>query len=259
MNAFLPRLGFLLTGICAAIGAETESIEAAEKSANEWVKLRVETARLESDWRTERELVISMTKAMKERASAVEEKRDLAKAKTAKEREETIALQAKTNTAKDDVKFVDERLQALTQKLLVLRRSMPPRLSEALDLSYRSLAATELPAGERMQLVMTVLNRCAQFNRVITVGEEVLAFDGESAPKARQTIYWGLSHGYALDPASQNAWLGSPGSDGWKWELQAGAYASVVQLLAIANDRADPGFVVVPAAVARFIDPTAKK
>ena len=134
-------------------------------------------------------------------------------------------------------------------QLIQLRPFLPPRLADALEMSFRSLADPEVSVGERMQFAMTVLNRCAQFNRDINHGTEVLRIDGEPSAKSLEVIYWGLSHGYALDPAAGKAWLGAPGVDGWKWESRPDAVASVAGLIAIHTDKADPSFVSVPAQV----------
>jgi len=102
-----------------------------------------------------------------------------------------------------------------------------------------------------------VLNRCAQFDRVVTAGEDVLTLEGESGAKSLDVIYWGLSHGYAIDRSTRKAWLGRPGAGGWRWEPAPDAYARVAHLLDIARDRADPAFVVVPAQVTQALPETA--
>ncbi len=233
--------------------AAADSLAEVDKLARDWVKMRVETTQLETAWRSERDLLESTLAALKERAALLEEKRDLAKAKTAQEREELAGLAAKNRAAADDLTACEARLQALTAKLIALRPDLPPRLSEALEMSYRSLAEPKVAFGDRMQIAMTVLNRCAEFNRTITTGEDVLTLPGEPATKSLDVIYWGLSHGYAIDRTSHQAWLGRPGPDGWRWEPKPEAYEPVAHLLAIARDQADPTFVVVPAQVTRTL------
>ena len=236
------------------VGAE--SLDAVEKSASEWVKLRLETTRLETDWRMERGLLETMVHATQERATALEEQRDLAKAKTARDREELDAMRAKNAAAQDDLHAAESRLKALTQRLATLRPALPPRLSDALEMSFRSLANDELPLGERMQLTTTVLNRCAQFNRLVSTGEDVLTLEGEPTAKSFETIYWGLSHGYAIDRATSRAWLGAPDNGVWKWQSRPDAFEPVTQLIAVATDKADPDFVSVPATVSRLVSTT---
>jgi hypothetical protein len=246
-----------LMGLPSVRAADT--LETVGKSADEWVKLRVETTRLETAWREERALVEAMVAALNERAVAAEEKRDLVKARTAKDREELDGLQAKIAAEGDDLRAFETRLKVLTGRLDALRPALPPRLSEALEMTFRSLKNPALPPGERMQLAMNVLNRCAQFNRTIVVGEDVLALDGTAPAKSLQVIYWGLSHGYAVDRATHQAWVGGPGAGTWRWEAQPGAFDNVVRLIAVATDQADPGFVTVPATVTRSLAATQGK
>jgi uncharacterized protein DUF3450 len=239
----------LLIAATMSAASDSDPLEPGEKAASEWIKVRLETTRIEAEWTADRPLLESTIGGLKERAQSLQEKRDLLRAKTAKDREDADAMEAKNKAAADDLSAVETRLQALCGQLTALRPSLPPRLSEALELSYRSLANANLPVGERMQLAMTIMNRCAVFNRMVTSGEEVLSIDGEPGAKSFNVIYWGLSHGYALDSAAGKAWYGSPGPHGWQWEPTPEAAHSVGRLIAIYNDKADPDFVAVPATV----------
>lgn len=241
---FLPLLCLLCAPAMAA-----DDMQTVEKAASEWVKTRAATVRLESDWASEQVLLTSTINGLKDRAQALEEKRAELNAKTAEERAELATLAAKRKTAAEESRLVEERLTALNAQLLELRPTLPPRLSDALEMSFRSLAGTELSASARMQLAMTVLNRCAQFNRGISHGEEVLELEGETGPRALEVIYWGLSHGYALDRSGGKAWLGSTVGDRWRWEPRPDAAPRVAELIAIYTDKADPAFVTVPAHV----------
>lgn len=236
-----------------------DPVESADKSAHDWMQFRIESARLKDDWRSQREIMESLVTGLQERAKTLEENRELAKAKAAHEQEEIADIRAKQQAATDDLKQSETRLKALSAQLLALRQRLPPRLSEALEMSYRTLASENLSASERMQVAMNVLNRSAQFNRLVSVGQDALTLPGEPPDKYYQVVYWGLSHGYAIDGISHRAWLGSPGPRGWQWEPQPGAYDSVVKLIAIASGKADPEYVAVPAVVAQALPaPTGK-
>ena len=226
---------------------EADPLAPGEKAAGEWIKTRLETTRIENAWTADRPLLESTVGGLKDRAQGLEEKRDLLKAKSAKDRGEIESMEGKNKAASDDLRAAETRLRALVGQLIELRPSLPPRLSEALEMSYKSLANPALPTGERMQLAMTVLNRCVLFDRTITSGEEVLSIDGDSGAKSLDVIYWGLSHGYALDRAAGKAWYGSPGPRGWQWEASPDGAKPVGRLIAIYNDKADPDFVAVPA------------
>jgi hypothetical protein len=237
----------LALALFARAAPEDDPLAPGEKAASEWIKVRLETARLETTWNSERPLLESTVNGLKDHAQTLEEKRDLLISQTAKDREEIATMQGKNKEALDDLDASEARLQALTGKLNDLRSYLPPRLSEALELSYRSLGNAGLGSGERMQLVMTMLNRCLLFNRTVTSGEEVLTIEGEEGARSFEVIYWGLSHAYALDRKAGKVWYGSPGQKGWRWDPLTGAVGPVTKLIAIYNDRADPDFVVVPA------------
>jgi hypothetical protein len=249
--AFPPRPVSGLLSLAAILAAgpaiAADPIQDAGKIASEWVKTRAETARLESSWMQDHALLASTIEGLKERAGRLQDKRDHLLSATAAERDEQAALNAKLAEAKQSLQVTETRLQALTEKVLRLRPQLPPRLSEALEMSYRSLAGKETGPGERMQLVMTVLNRSAQFNLSVSHGEDLVTLPGESAPKAVDAIYWGLSHGYALDRTTGKAWYGAPGPEGWRWEALEGAAPAVTKLFAIRRDEADPELVSVPA------------
>ncbi|MDD2762510.1 MAG: DUF3450 family protein [Opitutaceae bacterium] len=237
----------------------SEPIDALEKAADEWVKTRAETVRLETEWASQRELLESTVCALNERAQRCEEKRNSLKAKTATDRTELAAAQEKNQAAADRMQTTALQLKKITDELIALRPSLPPRLSEALELPYRSLAGTALEPAERMQITMAVLNRCVQFNRTVTCSREVLTFEGEPGPKSLEVIYWGLSRGYALDRATGRVWLGSPGPKGWRWEAHPEANRSVVRLIAVVNDKAEPEFAALPAQLAHVATATSSR
>ncbi len=261
----IPRLRLflslapLLLAVRLGAAPDADPLEPGTKVASEWIKTRLETARIEGEWLSEKPLLESTVNGLKERAETLEEKRDHLKAKTAKDREDIEAMQAKNGAAVGDLKEAEGRLRELSAKLAELRPMLPPRLSEALELSFRSLSNPGLAAGERMQLTMTVLNRCAAFNRAVTCGEEVLSIDGEQGTRSLEAIYFGLGHAYALDRAAGKAWYGSPGPKGWQWEPRADAARSVAAMIAIYNDRADPDFVTVPATLGQPVAEGASK
>ena len=252
MIAYLPRcvrwLCFGLGLLPVAAWAAADPAEQVGKAAGDWLKTRAETVRLQSDWAAQRQLLESTVKALEERAGTVEDKRDHLLAKTAEIQTELATVGAKNRATSTGLEATEARLKQLTERLQKLRPSLPPRLSAALDLPFLSLAEPGVPLGERMQLAMTVLNRCIQFNRAIFCGEEELAPAGEPTPKSLQVIYWGLSHGYALDRAAGRAWAGSPGPQGWHWEPLASA-VPVAQLIDVYNDKAEPEFVMTPVQV----------
>ena len=255
MNVFFPsrllRLWPFLGLLCSGLqGAATDPIETIGKAAADWVRTRTETVRLESDWTSQRPILESTVSALEQRARELEDKREGLKAKTARDRDELESIETKNQATADTLKTMETRLNEMRDRLIELRPTLPPRLSAALEMPYRSITGSDLAPGERLQLTMTILNRCVQFNRMITSGDEMLTLDGEPAPRSLEVIYWGLSHGYALDRTGGKAWCGSPGPQGWHWEARPEVVRQVARLIAVYNGKADPEFVAVPVQLA---------
>jgi hypothetical protein len=249
------RSGRLLIGVFLAAtlveqpvhGEGADSVDELEKASADWVKVRAETAQVGSDWLAQKPFLASIVDGLAERADAADVKHEFLQAKTAKDREDLSALEASSKASSSGLRAADSQLMEMNARLLRLRPSLPPRLSAALELPYKGLAASDITVGDRMQLTMTVLNRCIQFNRVITCDDEVLKVEDSKNPKLMEVIYWGLSHGYALDRSAGNAWLGSPGPEGWHWEPLPESSKQVAQLLAVYHGKSEPRFVEVPA------------
>jgi hypothetical protein len=224
------------------------SIETVEKSAVDWAKIRAETVRLETDEASERELLQSTVTALKERVRLLEEKRDSLQAKPDPD-PRGADLAARIDAAHASLGSADARLRSLGDSLVQLRPWLPPRLSKALELPYRSLGNPLLTTGERMQFVSAVLNRCAQFNQSLNGGDEVLTPGGETEPRVMEVVYLGLAQAYALDRVSGKAYLGFPGDQGWVWESHPELVAPISRMVAIYKDKADPDFVELPASL----------
>jgi Protein of unknown function (DUF3450) len=232
--------------IATATGG-TEPLPAIDQVAAEWVKTRVETARIETEWSTQRPLLESTVNGLVDRAQTLESKRDFITAKTAKDRGEMATIDATNKAALAELQEIEPRARAMSDRLIALRSSLPPRLSAALEMSYRSLASPTLTLSERTQLNLVILNRCTQFNRSITCEEEGLDVAGSGQPQVLEVVYWGLSHGYALDRPAGKSWLGRPAAGGWRWEPLPDSAPAVASLISIYHDKADPAFVNVPA------------
>lgn len=243
--------GCLLLGLLAPlrVGAEDDPLRSVESAAEKWVDLRTTNARLESEWATQKPLLESFVAALKSRGDALEAKRDFLTAKNAKDTTELAALETGNRAALADTQAADARVQAVVAQLVRLRPSLPPRLSAALEMSYRSLARPDATVNERMQLAATVLGRCLQFNRDISYGQEPLVLPGENGERVLEVIYWGLGQGYALDRSAGKVWIGRPDAGTWAWKPAPEAVAPVTALIAIQQDKADPKFVALPAQV----------
>jgi hypothetical protein len=225
-----------------------DSIDTVEKSAVDWAKIRAETVRLQTDEASEHQLQQSTVDALQERVRILEERRDSLRGKADSDAR-GADLPGKIDAARASLDKADSRLKRLSESLVQLRPWLPPRLSKALELPYRSLANPLLTTGERMQYVSAVLNRCAQFNQSLDGGDEVLTPTGEAEARVMDVVYLGLAEAYALDRVSGRAYVGFPGGQGWAWEPHPELIGPISKLVAIYKDKSDPEFVELPASL----------
>ncbi len=230
-------------------GAEDDPLRTVEQAAEKWVDLRTTSARLESEWATQKPLLESFVAALNSRSETLETKRDFLIAKSAKDTAELGALESSNRAALADTQAAETRVKAVAAQLLQLRAALPPRLSGALEMSYRTLAKPDASVNERLQIAATVLGRCMQFNREISLGQEPLVLPGETGERVLEVIYWGLGQGYALDRSAGKVWVGRPENGAWTWKPAPDALTAVTALIAIQQDKADPKFVPLPAQV----------
>jgi len=257
MSTLLIRRGLIAAAaLCVSLvrGASTDPVDALATLSLDWARTRSEAVRAEATWASQRELLDSTINALEERARELESKRDLLKAKTAKDSGELDNLEIENQRLDAQFGRLEKALKAIDERFLKLRPQLPPRLSQALELPFRSLAEPDLAASSRMAHTITLISRCAQFNRTVSFGEEIIAAPGEAQPKLLQTVYWGLSHGYAYDRGAHKAWIGGPAPAGWAW-LPCADEAPVRELIATFDEKAEPKFVAVPAAGGREINP----
>ncbi len=229
--------------------------DANEALVRDWIKTRMEVARLKSDWAYGQRLMATTLHQLDERADDLEKQLADRKAKRADEAKDLEALRAKKTDALASETQVNAAVAGIASQVLALRPTLPPRLSDALDVAYSSLGRADLSAADQMQLSMSILNRCIQFDHTITCGEEVISPNGEARAKMLEVIYWGLSQGYAVDRPAHHAWRGSVQAGHWTWQALPDGAAEIAQLVDICNDKAEPVFVAVAAQVKK--SPTA--
>jgi hypothetical protein len=226
-----------------------DSIDSVQQAAVRVTEIRTETARLETEWNWQKNLMTSTIAALEKRAEILEAERNLLQASTATARAEIEGINVRYETASDKYVEVESFLESLVARLVAMRSLLPPKLSDALELPYLSLQDDSMTTGERMQFASTILNRCSQFNKTITYGKEALEIEGLDESRLVEVLYWGLSHAYALDRAANRGFLGTPNEAGWAWTEKSGLADSVASLIAVYRDEAQPDFIEMPARI----------
>lgn len=249
---FVSRWAAVQVG-CAALTlalAGAEPIEQVQRASVEWARVRDETARLQAEWIAQRESLEAVLAALKSRRKELAVHRDSLQAAVDQDSLQFATTERRANEARQHLGQVAARLAELVAVLQATRPYLPPRVSAGLELPFRSISDPKLGPAERMQHVMTILNRCAAFNAALTVTEEELALEHDGAARLLEVVYVGLSHGYALDRAHERAYLGRPSSTGWTWIAQHDATTAVARIIDVHREQSDPVFEFLPVQIA---------
>lgn len=243
----------VLLSIIPLRAAAPESIDTVQQIATQWTQIRAETVRLQSDWLWQREVLQSTVAAQKDKAQLLEEKYQVLEDKGKAGREELAQLEHNNALATQALSRAQDQLAHLATQLLELRPKLPPRLSTALELPFRTLSDTSLSNAQRAQQVFNILNRSSQFNKTITYGEEPLLVPGNTNPRLLEVIYWGLASGYALDRPAGLAYIGSPGAQGWQWVAAPEITKPLSAVIGMYRDKADPETRELPAKLSQLV------
>lgn len=217
-----------------------------QKSAAEWSRIRSETSRLEADWASEREVLDASISGLSIEADQLELENRAIIAESTKQSDEIDRLTARNQANTDRIDQTVDRLSELSAELITLRSALPPRLSDALDLAFRSIAASDLKPADRMRHTMAILNRCQQFDQTFVLTEEILPTEAGGKDRLLEVVYWGLAQACALDRSAGEAFIGRPIDGQWTWVAAPGLVESAIKLIDVREDDVPPDFVTLP-------------
>lgn len=246
------RLAFVAAAALAHGLAADEPVEAVQRAASEWARLRSEAVHLRRAWDEQRETLDASVVALQARLTTLTQERDALDAELRTASIHFEELEPRNAEAHAALDTAAQRLERLAQALVALRPFLPPRLSSGLELPYRSLQDPALGPAERTQHIITILNRCTAFNRVYTFGEAEIRAEDTAETRLFEVLYAGLSHAYALDRARGVALFGHPGETGWVWESRPEAADATARLIAVFQEKRDPAVQFAPV---RISDP----
>lgn len=237
-------LALVIAGLGNLRGADGETVESVHRVALEWARIQEERHRIETEWRHERDLLEGTARALQERIKELESKQRLIEERTALIRADAVREKEQNAALSQSVQTLSERLQHIGNELLGLRPMLPPRLDRALEFAFAGLEDESRSPGDRMQTLITIFNRCAEFNSTITLSEEALAVEN-SAERVMEVLYWGLAQAYALDRDGNRAYVGRPTKAGWVWEPRSEAASTIATAIAAYRDEVEPRFAML--------------
>jgi hypothetical protein len=228
--------------------AETPLAET-RSTLEKWVETRQLISKTRSDWQSDKEMLEQTIRLFERELGSVEDQ--MAKLGTnstqvAKERAQAETLLQTSNAALDRAKQFASGFEA---QLAGLTPRWPVPLQEILKSLLNRIPAdpaqTKMPATERIQVIVGILNELDKFNNGVSIFSEKRK-NSKGEEVAVETVYVGLGAAYFVDGAGDFAGTGWPGPKGWEWAVKPEVASSVRQVIRIYRNEQPARFVALP-------------
>jgi hypothetical protein len=230
-------------------GAGAAGVDDLESLVGRWVAVRTEAAAESRAWsdqerslrreidllETERSALEAEANAFSEAASSGEERRAKDAAHSARQQAVIDALRAP----------LDRMEAGLRPWAVRIPKSLGDEASRLIRELPEPAAARRQSPGERMQRVVTLLSILESLQHRIHVTQEALP-DDAGRTRLADVLYIGLARGFAVSPDDTWAAVGTPGRDGWTWQVRSEMAASVRRAIRMARRDSTADFVDLP-------------
>lgn len=241
-----------LLPVVSAFAQSEASIDGIRANLEQWVQTRQLTSRLQSDWRSEKEMLEQTAALYGKELSDLNERLAKADTSTSQVGKERADLEAeKEEIAEANVRVAEWATQC-EEGIRRLAPAFPHPLASKLEPLLQRLpddpSATRMRAVERMQNLVGILNEVDKFNGSIVVESEL-----QTRPSGEEiqvkTLYVGLGQAYYVDTTGDFSGVGMATLSGWKWKEQAGLGPAILRAIAVYENTHPPAFVGLPMTV----------
>lgn len=236
--------------VCWPLLAESSYVET-RSTLEKWVETRQLISRTRADWLNSKEMLQQNAQLFERELQAVREqsaKLTTNNSQIDKERREAESAKQAAEESLGRARLFASEFETQVRALVP---SFPAPLQEALKpllLRIPTDANTKMTSAERMQVLVGILNEVDKFNSAISVFNEKQR-NAKGEEMAVETVYVGLGAAYFANEAGDFAGLGSPGANGWEWQMRNDLGPSVREVIRIYRNEHPAQFVSLPAVI----------
>jgi hypothetical protein len=244
-------IAIIACGVSIMAASSENSLEQSRQTLAKWVETRQLISKTEAQWQADKEM-LEQTIQLHERevASLSEEasKYSTNNTQVAKERADAEMLKRSSedalNTSNRIAAEMETKIKAIVPRLpLPLQEIIKPHLNR-----FPSDAKTRMTAAERLQVVVGILSEFDKFNSAITLFTEKRT-NTQNQEIAVETVYVGLGAAYFTNDSGDFAGVGSPGANGWDWQIKPELGPVVREVIQIYRNERPARFVALPAEI----------
>ena len=228
------------------------TLNEARSTLDKWVETSQLISKTKIDWQSDREILEQSIQLFERELKSVEDQ--MAKLGTnstqvEKERSQAASsLTASTRALDRATRFAADFEGKVARLIPQLPAPLQGILKPLLNRIPTNSASTRMPATERVQVIVGVLNEMDKFNNSVTIfNEKRKNQNGEEV--AVETVYVGLGAAYFVNDAGDFAGLGSPGPNGWQWNTKPELATAVREVIRIYRNESPARFVSLPVSI----------
>lgn len=215
---------------------------------SEWVGTERLISEEKASWDKDRVLLVDLIATLKVENAALDENLAKSEAEMADVSRQRALLSEGQLRAKDAVKALGERIEALERQAQALVPAFPSPLRDRVALFVEAVQDPQrnnkFSLRERLENVVAVLQAANLFHQSVNLEKQKFTIGGKT--REFQVLYYGFSVCYFVNSASTNAGYGIPGANGWEWTQDNALAKKVRKAVEIHNKRAMASFVELP-------------
>ena len=252
MISLFLRLAFLVV-LAAYVSAGAENpLTETRSTLDKWVETRQLISKTRSDWQSDKEMLEQSVQLYERELKSIEEQMGKLNTNNTQAEKERAQAESSLKSSNEALERARQFAIGFEEKLSKLVPQLPAPLQELLKPSLARIptnsANTKMPATERIQVAVGLLNEMDKFNNAVTIFNEKRT-NGKGEEVAVQCVYVGLGVGYFVNDAGDFAGIGSPGANGWEWTPKPEVASQVKEAIRIYRNEHPAALVSLPVTI----------
>ncbi len=248
----LARQTFLAVLIGGGSLHAQSPLNEARSTLEKWVEARQLISKTRSDWQSDKDMLEQSVALLERELKSVEEQMTKVSTHSVHVEKERIQGESLLKSSNESVDRAKAFASDFEGKILKFAPQLPLPLQEIIKPFLVRVPAnpenTKMPATERIQVVVGLLNEWDKFNNAVTLFSEKRK-NSKGDEVAVETVYVGLGAAYFVNDSGDYAGTGAPGPKGWEWTFRPDLSVPVRDVIRIYRNEKPAYFIPLPVSI----------
>lgn len=233
-----------------AANSNEDAVSNTRTLIQEWVDTRSAISTRRSEWNVEKQIIENKIELLESEIETLQSQIDDALSRSNLATDQRADLEQREQELRDALTVVRTQLPEYEAQIEEFVDYFPQPLLNQVDSLVQALPRnrgenTNASAGNRMAVIVGILNEVDKFNKTIRLSRDVREI-GEGNRQVR-TVYLGLAIAFYADEEGEYAGIGRPADGGWVWTERNDIAPQIAELVGVADGTIKPAtFVKVP-------------